>query len=149
MSGVLPNVSRALKYAHRASFFVRVIAALVVAAWLSGCLAGRPAGDLGSGIAGVAMVGPTCPVERNPPDPNCADRPYRGNLTVTSADGSIAVKTFSTDADGRFNVTLAAGTYAIRSENPNGLPRCASNGTIAVRASAWTTANVSCDSGIR
>jgi len=30
-----------------------------------------------TGIQGTVMAGPTCPVERNPPDPQCADRPLQ------------------------------------------------------------------------
>ncbi|MEA3199097.1 MAG: hypothetical protein QOE90_525 [Thermoplasmata archaeon] len=127
-----------------------LLLALVLA--LAGCLsAPAPAPSTsGSGIFGTAMLGPTCPVERAPPDPACADRPFAGNLTVTSADGATSLARFVTRADGTFNVTLAPGTYAIRgAENPNGLPRCASDGPFTVRAGAWTEVNVSCDTGIR
>jgi len=40
-----------------------------------------------SGIKGTAMLGPFCPVEKNPPDPNCADRPYKTALVATNANG--------------------------------------------------------------
>src|ERR1700704_5848784 len=35
-----------------------------------------------SGIRGNVMAGPTCPVERVPPDPACADRPLSTTITV-------------------------------------------------------------------
>ena len=47
------------------------------------CVANEAAG--GSGVRGVAMLGPTCPVMRNPPDPQCADKPYQGNLVLTTS----------------------------------------------------------------
>lgn len=109
-----------------------------------GCLA-EPSG--GSGIHGVALVGPTCPVEQDPPDPACADKPYEGALVVTTPDGAQVVRTFSTDAAGRFNVSLPPGDYAIRSASPNALPSCMA--TARVVADAWTVVEVPCDSGIR
>ena len=35
-----------------------------------------------SGIRGTVMAGPTCPVERDPPDPNCADKPLSVLVSV-------------------------------------------------------------------
>ncbi|MFA5862466.1 MAG: carboxypeptidase-like regulatory domain-containing protein [Candidatus Thermoplasmatota archaeon] len=122
--------------------------ALLIALVLTGCLAPYGGGDVGSGIFGVAMMGPTCPVERNPPDPACADRPYEGKLTATSADGGAA-GTFSTDAQGRFNVSLPAGEYSIRTTEPNRLPSCSNTEPILVAAGLWTRVNVSCDTGTR
>lgn len=125
---------------------VRVVLALLVGL-LAGCLAPQ-APD--SGVEGVATLGPTCPVQRDPPDPACADKPFQGNLTATSADGQREVARFATGPDGRFRVALAPGEYAIRNaQDPNGLPRCSSEGTFVVRAGAWTRADVACDTGIR
>ena len=51
----------------------------------------------------VAMAGPVCPVESDPPDPSCAPRPVAGApVVVTPADGSDnVVAQGETDADGR------------------------------------------------
>src|SRR5207253_9569337 len=38
------------------------------------------------GIRGTVLLGPICPVERIPPDPQCADKPYAASLVVTAAD---------------------------------------------------------------
>ncbi|HTK33346.1 MAG TPA: hypothetical protein VL335_02235, partial [Candidatus Paceibacterota bacterium] len=35
-----------------------------------------------SGVHGTVMLGPTCPVMRNPPDPSCADKPYATLVVV-------------------------------------------------------------------
>ena len=34
------------------------------------------------GIAGRVLAGPTCPVQKDPPDPDCADRPVTGAVLV-------------------------------------------------------------------
>ena len=102
-----------------------------------------------SGVSGKAILGPTCPVERIPPDPACAPKPYHGSLAVTSTDGSIVVASFETADDGSFTVELPPGEYAIRS--PLGapmLPRCSSD-IFTVNSGAYTDVPVSCDTGIR
>jgi hypothetical protein len=50
-----------------------------------------------SGISGVVTLGPTCPVMRNPPDPQCADKSYQTNLVLTAPDSTQVIKTFSID----------------------------------------------------
>lgn len=94
------------------------------------------------------MQGPTCPVQRDPPEPGCEDRPYQGELAVTRPDGA-AVRRFSTGEDGSFRVPLAPGTYAVRTA-AGGLPSCAFvDGTVTVAAGRHTQADVACDTGIR
>ncbi|TSC69065.1 MAG: hypothetical protein G01um101456_360 [Parcubacteria group bacterium Gr01-1014_56] len=103
-----------------------------------------------SGIKGTVMLGPTCPVMRDPPDPACADKPYKTTLVLTTPDGARVLKTFSSDEKGVFSLQVQPGDYAIRSAAAaNILPYCASTGSIKVRAGIYTTANVSCDTGIR
>ena len=95
------------------------------------------------------MLGPTCPVQRIPPDPQCADRPYATALVVTTVDGSRVIATFPSNADGTFRVAVPPGEYAIRpAASANILPRC-SEQLVTVRASAYTTTTISCDTGIR
>src|SRR5437764_398930 len=35
-----------------------------------------------SGVNGQVLLGPTCPVERIPPDPQCAPKPYSTLVTI-------------------------------------------------------------------
>lgn len=120
--------------------------AIALALGPAGCVYGG--GDVGSGIYGVATIGPTCPVEREPPEPACADRPFEGRLEVRRLDGGV-VGVFSPDAQGRFNVSLQPGEYALRAAGDAHLPTCASAEPIRVLAGAWTRVVVACDSGIR
>ncbi len=103
-----------------------------------------------SGISGTVMLGPSCPVMRNPPDPQCADKPYKAALVVTTPDGSRVVAEFSSDAAGKFKVSLPPGEYIIRSASTtNFYPRCSSTDNVIVKAGIFTDAAVSCDTGIR
>lgn len=102
-----------------------------------------------SGIRGTALLGPTCPVERIPPDPACAPKLYQTKLVATTPDGARVIKEFSSDAKGTFSVDLLPGDYAIRSAvAANVWPYCSSE-TITVKANAYASATVHCDTGIR
>ena len=111
----------------------------------------REDGAASSGtIRGIVLQGPICPVEQDPPDPNCADRPYSTSLVLTSADQATVIKEFASDTLGKFAVAAAAGEYAIRSAAAaNVLPYCASDVTISVSAGATVEVTVHCDTGIR
>lgn len=101
-------------------------------------------------IYGNVLLGPVCPVERDPPDPDCADRPYETRLALTTGDGARVIREFSSSAEGEFNIDVPAGTYAIRSAaGANILPRCASREAVRVPVNGSARADVFCDSGIR
>lgn len=103
------------------------------------------------GVSGLIHVGPTCPVERMPPDLACADRPYvNAKVTIRSkASGTLAGQSVS-DANGGFRVALPPGTYTVDVASPtnNILPRCGAVDA-TVNANEFTSVDVSCDSGIR
>lgn len=121
---------------------------VAVACLLGGCLGDPDPTD--SGIEGTAMTGPHCPVERDPPDPQCADRPYEGDLVVTTPDQGRIVKGFTTNAQGGFRVAVAPGVYSIRNDPASdNFPYCSTPGTITVEAGRFTSVEVSCDTGIR
>lgn len=103
-----------------------------------------------SGVFGRVFVGPICPVERIPPDPNCAERPLQTDLALTTYDGSRTVKLFSSDADGQFRISVAPGSYVIRpAPGAPSLPACSETEVLVVRVNSYTESTVHCDSGIR
>jgi hypothetical protein len=104
------------------------------------------AGGAGTGVRGTATIGPTCPVETNPPDPNCADRPYAGNFVVESVGGTH-IADFTTAGDGSYAVSLAPGSYQVRLRDTNAMPSMAPQ-PFTVR-DGWSLLNLSLDSGIR
>ena len=100
-------------------------------------------------IAGLAHAGPTCPVAQLPPDPACADKPVAGVvITVTDAAGA-AVTTVTTDADGRFSVALAPGTWTLAPQPRQGLMRTPGPETVSLAAGATVTVDFAYDTGIR
>lgn len=105
--------------------------------------------ELGT-ITGVVTVGPTCPVERIPPDPACADLPLSTELVLQTADTQQSIRTFTSNEDGTFTIDIPQGAYVItQSENAPIFPRCAPSDLITVVAQRTATARISCDTGIR
>ena len=112
---------------------------------LAGCTSGP---DLTGHVEGTALVGPTCPVESDPPEPGCEDKPYQGGLVlVRSPQGTVAAS-FPTRDDGSFRVGAPPGDYEIRSPSGATLPACSSP-PFAITANAVVRVEVTCDSGIR
>lgn len=117
--------------------------ALLIAVLLAGC---RHAAPPGTGISGVVMLGPTCPVE-NVESP-CPDRPFQGDVLATASDGSTT--RISTDAQGRFTMNLRAGTYVVIAVSPSGGgPPTPVPQTVQVRTGSYTRVTLEVDTGIR
>jgi hypothetical protein len=72
-------------------------------------------------LSGTAMAGPTCPVEQDPPDPDCAERPVAGaEIVVLDASGSVVARV-TTEEDGTFRVALEPGSYQLVPQPVDGL----------------------------
>lgn len=96
-------------------------------------------------VNGSVLVGPTCPVERNPPDPQCANKPYTGVLVLTNtATGKQYTPT--TTPDGTFTISLTRGVYDVGTQGGSPFPRC--SGKIEITGPSAHIPIV-CDSGIR
>lgn len=101
-----------------------------------------------SGIRGSVMLGPTCPVMRDPPDPQCADRGYETQISIFRASNNNPVATTKSNAQGVFEITLAPGDYTVSAEGGRMLPRC-SPVAVTVSANNYAQASIQCDTGIR
>jgi putative hemolysin len=99
-----------------------------------------------SGVKGTVTLSPVCPVEKFPPDPACAPKPYSTSILIL--EGGATVKTIQSGADGTFSAELSPGAYTLRATGGSVLPRCA-EATIQIRPDETVTADISCDSGIR
>lgn len=97
-------------------------------------------------VSGTVSVGPTCPVERDPPDPNCGPAPYNGTiLLINTSTGKSYLAT--TDDRGAFTATLTRGVYDIsRPQGVSPFPVC--SGKVEI-TNANIPLNLMCDSGIR
>ena len=114
------------------------------------CPAPIPPPPATSGITGKVLLGPTCPVERIPPDPACADKPYSSNFIVVPTLNPNAIVEFKSDAEGRFTLTLTPGDYIIKPlKGTNILPVCRDSETITVVANQYANVTIDCDTGIR
>lgn len=98
-------------------------------------------------LVGTVTTSPTCPVERMPPDPNCAPKAYKTVITIRDAKGGVVAQS-PTDANGAFEFSLPAGTYTVIPKSGEILPRCESEEAV-VKAGGRTTLDIDCDSGIR
>ncbi len=101
-------------------------------------------------LSGVALVGPTCPVQPlNDPTGRCADRPYAALVRALRPDGSEAARALA-DATGAFSLGLDPGTYTIVAGAPDGspFPRPASQ-VVTLAAGDAVQLTLQLDSGIR
>ena len=137
-----------------------VLVLTLAAVVLAGCLgpdtptSGTP-GQGTPGPVGVleihAVAGPTCPVEREPPDPACRPRPVSGaRAVVTPADGrEIAVGQGTTDERGVLVLEIAVGQYLVGASEVEGVFGSPQNVPAEVSAGRTTSVLLEYDTGIR
>lgn len=103
-----------------------------------------------SGVTGKVLLGPTCPVMRDPPDPNCADRPYETTIQVIEVGSpkSLPFATVKSDKEGKYYIALPPGRYSLQAVGGSVMPRCETR-DVTVVSSKILEVNLSCDSGIR
>ncbi|MFH1759293.1 MAG: hypothetical protein ABH822_01880 [Patescibacteria group bacterium] len=103
-----------------------------------------------SGVVGKVLLGPMCPVMRDPPDPNCADKPYQTTIQVIviGSPKSSPFATAETDKDGNYKVILPPGEYSLQAIGSMPFPRCGTK-TVIVESNTMHKADLSCDTGIR
>jgi hypothetical protein len=74
-----------------------------------------------SGVSGTVTAGPTCPLVTDPPNPSCADRPVAGAVLVVTTLAGVEVDRTTSDAEGRFALSLPPGTYRLEPQPVEGL----------------------------
>lgn len=103
-----------------------------------------------TGVTGMAVAGPTCPVVHDPPDPACDDRPVAGAEIAVLELGGGEVARVVTDASGRFGLELAPGAYRLEPQPVEGLMGTAASLDLRVGAGQPTVAvTLTYDTGIR
>ena len=125
-----------------------VCLALVTSAVACGSASAQPHH---SGIAGRVLAGPTCPVERVPPDPQCAPRPLAARVRIVRTGHPGSRWVVGSGSDGRFRVALAPGRYTVTPLARRGspFPRPGPPQTVTVRTGRYTRVTVTYDTGIR
>ena len=127
----------------------RPLVAVLLVLLLAACTP-QPSAGMGS-IQVDAFAGPVCPVETEPPDPDCAPRPVEGALIlVQPGDGrDIVVAQGETDTEGRVVLNLPPGSYVVFGGAVDGLMGAPEPVTVAVEAGARTLVALEYDTGIR
>ncbi len=126
------------------------IALLIVA--VAGCAptaSGSPASD---GTLQLEVVaGPICPVERDPPDPDCAPRPVGGaRIFVQPGDGrDIVVGEATTDETGHATIAVAPGDYLVTGGEVEGLMGRPAATAVTVSSGRTVAVTLTYDTGIR
>jgi hypothetical protein len=109
-----------------------------------GTAAAAPA-PVNSGVRGLVLYGPTCPVQRAG---QTCERPYQATIVFRREPSRRIVARGHSGADGRFTVHLRAGRYLVAPRNGVPYPRAQSQ-TVSVSSHHFTAVTIHFDSGIR
>ncbi len=107
-----------------------------------------PLPTLSATVKGSVKLSPVCPVERMPPDPACAPKPYQTKIEVFLADGTELVKTVESDSNGNFSFALPYGDYNVQAGSGKVYPRCEAI-LVSLKTATPPLISISCDTGIR
>jgi hypothetical protein len=98
-----------------------------------------------SGIHGLVLYGPTCPVQR--PGQTCV-RPLQASITIRREPAGTVAARVRSAANGRFTVRLVAGRYLLQPQNGKPFPRAGAR-AISIRRGHFSAVTIRFDSGIR
>jgi type 1 fimbria pilin len=126
----------------------RCTAGILLLVLIGACSSDNPA-DGSATITGRLVAGPTCPVETDPPDPECAPRAVPdAEVVATLADGG-EVRARS-DENGSFRLDLTPGTVTITFAPVEGSMLAPESITVTVRENqTLDLSDVAYDTGIR
>jgi hypothetical protein len=124
-----------------------IVLVLAVGLLVAACGSAPPPGPTGT-LTLTLTAGPVCPVERIPPDPNCAPRPVaNAEVIVLTVDGREVGRPRS-DAAGKIRLTLPQGRYIVRPVQTNTFPIAPEEVTVDV-GSTPVDVELGYDTGIR
>ena len=103
----------------------------------------------GTGLFVTAVSGPTCPVETNPPDPNCAPRPVTTAVIIVTDNAGNAVAKVQLDESASAFIPLPAGNYLVEAMPVDQLIGKALAQTVIVADGQRTPVEFLYDTGIR
>ena len=131
----------------RYSWLITVLMIVVVSACGSGGAGETPVATVRLEI--TALAGPVCPVEADPPSPDCAPRAVEEALIVVTDSGGSEVAHGVTGPDGRVVLAVAPGALTIVPQPVDGLLGTAA--AVEVTATDGQTVRVTADydTGIR
>ena len=115
----------------------------------SGCGGFLPPAGFDSGVTGVVLAGPTCPVVNPNSGTDCADQPIVATIIVRDADIGLEVTRFASGTDGTFLVPLFPGRYVLDPQPVSGYIGTPPSQTVDVQAGQFTDVVIEYDTGIR
>jgi hypothetical protein len=123
-----------------------LVFALSACASQSGNVGELAPSELNSGLEGLVMVGPQCPVVRV--GESCPDAPYAATFELWQA-GMLKAR-FQSDAQGQFRVLVKPGSYLLEPKSPPGVALPAAGAQpVTVLEGVFSSVRVVYDSGMR
>jgi hypothetical protein len=103
-----------------------------------------------SGIRGLVLLGPTCPVEASPGEnaPEPCLTPYAAELVVLDSE-NVKVATIMSGSDGRFTVDVAPGEYVVAPKSGTDSYPIANPVSVTVVSGQYAEIQINYDTGIR
>lgn len=103
-----------------------------------------------SGIRGMVLLGPTCPVESTPGanDPVPCVTPYSANLVVLDSESAIVARVTSA-GDGTFQVNVPPGDYVVTPSTGADTYPIAQPVSVTVAPGQYASVEINYDTGIR
>jgi hypothetical protein len=103
-----------------------------------------------SGIRGVVLLGPTCPVSQDPGanDPVPCVTPYAASLVVLDSESAVVARVMSA-ADGTFQVDLPEGDYVVTPSTGSDTYPIAQPVSVTVSTGQYADVEINYDTGIR
>ena len=118
---------------------------------ISGCDK-QNAGEMGI-LQGKITIGPICPVETDPPQPEClptAETYKAYPVSVWTSEGKRKVTQLNPALDGSFTTELLPGSYMVTLETGhNGIGSSSLPVIVTISSSGKTILNIDIDTGIR
>jgi hypothetical protein len=127
---------------------IKALALVMLAALIASCGNETPT-DTGFRVTGHAHAGPVCPVQQDPPDPACADKPVIGATLVIVDEAGDEVAVIRTDTAGNFEAMLLAGNYTLVPQPVDGLLGTAPPQSFTTGRGLAPALDVAYDTGIR
>jgi hypothetical protein len=146
LSSFLHGTARERKASN---ILMTTLVSLILAAALVACGTRTGTGATGaSGLEGVVLLGPMCPVEvASSP---CPDRPVEAEVRAMDARSGALVGRTRSGADGRFRLSLRPGSYTVMAvRSPLGGLSSGESVTVTVRSGSYSRVTLLLDSGIR
>jgi hypothetical protein len=104
-------------------------------------------------LEGIISIGPLCPVEKDPPDPDCLPtlETYKAYpVSIWTSNGERKITQVNPALDGSYKVALNPGNYLVILEN--GQNRIGSSNLpeeVEINSQTETILNIDIDTGIR